>query len=63
MGWNTTLKAASESFELLSTGVMDGTVFPDESVTSFKLSIIKHATTFPGSSYNTSFVFMMNQGK
>ncbi len=42
---------------------MDGTVFPDESVTSFKLSTIKHATTFPGGSYNTSFVFMMNQGK
>jgi len=47
----------------LSTGVMDGTFFPDESVTSFKLSMIKHATTFPGGLYNTSFVFMMNQGK
>ena len=63
MGWNTTLKAAPESFELLSTGVMDGTFFPDESVTSFKLSMIKHATTFPGGLYNTSFVFMMNQAK
>jgi TRAP-type C4-dicarboxylate transport system substrate-binding protein len=63
MGWNTTLKAAPESFELLSTGVMDGTFFPDESVTSFKLSMIKYATTFPGGLYNTSFVFMMNQGK
>lgn len=60
MGWNTTLKAAPESFELLSTGVMDGTFFPDESVASFKLSMIKHATTFPGGLYNTSFVFMMN---
>jgi len=63
MGWNTTLKAAPESFELLSTGVMDGTFFPDESVASFKLSMIKHATTFPGGLYNTSFVFMMNQDK
>ncbi|MDO9293810.1 MAG: TRAP transporter substrate-binding protein DctP, partial [Hydrogenophaga sp.] len=63
MGWNTTLKAAPESFELLSTGVMDGTFFPDESVASFKLSMIKHATTFPGGLYNTSFVFMMNEGK
>ncbi|MFT7400425.1 MAG: TRAP-type C4-dicarboxylate transport system substrate-binding protein [Hydrogenophaga sp.] len=63
MGWNTTLKAAPESFELLSTGVMDGTFFPDESVTSFKLSMIKYATTFPGGLYNTSFVFMMNQDK
>lgn len=63
MGWNTTLKAAPESFELLSTGVMDGTFFPDESVASFKLSMVKHATTFPGGLYNTSFVFMMNQDK
>lgn len=63
MGWNTTLKPAPESFELLSTGVMDGTFFPDESISSFKLSMIKHATTFPGGLYNTSFVFMMNPGK
>lgn len=63
MGWNTTLKAAPESFELLSTGVMDGTFFPDESVASFKLTMIKHATTFPGGLYNTSFVFMMNPAK
>ncbi len=63
MGWNTTLKPAPESFELLSTGVMDGTFFPDESVASFKLSMVKHATTFPGGLYNTSFVFMMNPAK
>ncbi|MEZ5664639.1 MAG: TRAP transporter substrate-binding protein [Burkholderiaceae bacterium] len=63
MGWNTTLKPAPESFELLSTGVMDGTFFPDESVASFKLSMVKHATTFPGGLYNTSFVFMMNPDK
>ncbi|MDP2262216.1 MAG: TRAP transporter substrate-binding protein [Hydrogenophaga sp.] len=63
MGWNTTLKPAPESFELLSTGVMDGTFFPDESIASFKLSMVKHATTFPGGLYNTSFVFMMNQAK
>ena len=63
LGWNTTLKPATEAFELLSTGVMDGTLFPDESVSAFKLSMIKHATTFPGGLYNTSFVFMMNPGK
>ncbi len=63
MGWNTTLKPAPEAFELLSTGVMDGTFFPDESISSFKLTMIKHATTFPGGLYNTSFVFMMNQDK
>jgi TRAP-type transport system periplasmic protein len=61
MGMNVTLKPAPESFELLSTGVMDGTLFPAESVESFKIDkVIKHATTFPGGLYNTSFVFMMN---
>lgn len=63
LGWNTSLKPAPASYELLSTGVMDGTLFPDESVESFKLTMIKHATTFPGGLYNTSFVFMMNPDK
>jgi len=62
LGMNVTLKPAPESYELLSTGVMDGTLFPAESVESFKIDkVIKHATTFPGGLYNTAFVFMMNQ--
>jgi TRAP-type C4-dicarboxylate transport system substrate-binding protein len=64
LGMNVTLKPAPDSYELLSGGVMDGTLFPAESIESFKIDkIIKHATTFPGGLYNTSFVFMMNQGK
>ena len=64
MGMNVTLKPAPESYELLSTGVMDGTLFPAESVESFKIDkVVRFATTFPGGLYNTSFVFMMNQGK
>jgi TRAP-type C4-dicarboxylate transport system substrate-binding protein len=64
LGMNVTLKPAPDSYELLSTGVMDGTLFPAESTESFKIDkIIKHATTFPGGLYNTSFVFMMNPGK
>ena len=64
LGMNVTLKPAPESYELLSGGVMDGTLFPAESLESFKIDkIIKHATTFPGGLYNTSFVFMMNQAK
>ena len=64
MGMNVTLKPAPESYELLSTGVMDGTLFPAESVESFKIDkVIKHATRFPGGLYNTSFVFIMNQAK
>jgi TRAP-type C4-dicarboxylate transport system substrate-binding protein len=61
LGMNVTLKPAPDSYELLAGGVMDGTLFPAESTESFK--IIKYATTFPGGLYNTSFVFMMNQGR
>ncbi|MFN0183892.1 MAG: TRAP transporter substrate-binding protein [Aquabacterium sp.] len=64
LGMNITLKPAPESYELLSSGVMDGTLFPAESVESFRISkLIRHATIFPGGLYNTSFVFMMNQAK
>ncbi|GAC1603170.1 MAG: TRAP transporter substrate-binding protein [Ramlibacter sp.] len=64
LGMNATLKPAPDSYELLSGGVMDGTLFPAESTESFKIDkIIKYATTFPGGLYNTSFVFMMNQGR
>jgi len=64
LSMNVTLKPAPESYELLSGGVMDGTLFPAESIEAFKLDkLIKHATVFPGGLYNTSFVFMMNQAK
>jgi TRAP-type C4-dicarboxylate transport system substrate-binding protein len=61
LGMNVTLKPAPDSYELLSGGVMDGTLFPAESIESFKIDkVIKYATTFPGGLYNTSFVLMMN---
>jgi TRAP-type transport system periplasmic protein len=64
LGMNVTLKPATDSYELLSGGVMDGTLFPAESTESFKIDkVIKHATTFPGGLYNTSFAFVMNQDK
>jgi TRAP-type C4-dicarboxylate transport system substrate-binding protein len=64
LGMNVTLKPAPDSYELLSGGVMDGTLFPSESLVSFKIDkLIKFATTFPGGLYNTSFVFLMNQGR
>ncbi|MBK8019158.1 MAG: TRAP transporter substrate-binding protein [Betaproteobacteria bacterium] len=62
LGTTVILKPAPESYELLSTGVMDGVFFPAESIESFKLEkIVKHATTFPGGLYNTSFAFVMNE--
>ena len=64
MGMNATLKPATENYELLSSGVMDGTLLPAESAESFKIDkLIKYVTTFPGGLYNTSFVMLMNQGK
>lgn len=64
LGMNVTLKPATESYELLSGGVMDGTLFPAESTESFRIDkLIKHATFFPGGLYNTSFVAMMSQSR
>jgi TRAP-type C4-dicarboxylate transport system substrate-binding protein len=61
LGMNVTLKPSTESYELLSTGVLDGTLFPAESVEAFKIDkIVRFGTAFPGGLYNTSFVFMMN---
>jgi TRAP-type C4-dicarboxylate transport system substrate-binding protein len=61
LGLNVTLKPATEAFELLSTGIMDGALFTAESVKSFRLDMLRHATTFPGGLYNTSFAFLMNE--
>ena len=64
LGMNVTLKPSTENYELLSTGVLDGTLFPAESVEAFKIDkVVRYGTTFPGGLYNTSFVFMMNQAK
>ncbi len=61
LGVNMTLKPAPQSYELLSSGVVDGVWFPHESVVGFKLDkLIKYATTVPGGLYNTSFAFVMN---
>lgn len=61
LGANMTLKPAPQSYELLSSGVVDGVWFPDESILSFKLDkLIKYRTAMPGGLYNTSFAFVMN---
>jgi TRAP-type C4-dicarboxylate transport system substrate-binding protein len=64
LGASAFVKPAPESYELLSSGVADGTFFPLESIISFKLgSVIKYATLFPGGFYSSSFGFFMNQDK
>ena len=64
MGASAFVKPAPESYELLSSGVADGTFFPLESVSSFKLgSVIKYATLFPGGFYGSAFGMFMNEDK
>ena len=64
MGASPFVKPAPESYELLSSGVADGTFFPSESIKSFKLDkVVKYATVFPGGFYSSSFGFFMNEDK
>ncbi len=61
VGANMTLKPAPQSYELLSSGVVDGVWFPAESVDGFKLEkLLKYSTSLPGGLYNTSFAMVMN---
>jgi TRAP-type C4-dicarboxylate transport system substrate-binding protein len=64
LGASAFVKPAPESYELLSSGVADGTFFPLESIISFKLGpVIKYATLFPGGFYSSAFGFFMNEDK
>lgn len=57
-------KPISEMYELLSSGVLDGTVLVPESVASFKLmDSLPHATIIPGSLYNTILTLGINEDK
>jgi len=58
------LKSATESYELLSSGIADGVFFPKDSPASFKLvPLIKHVTYVPGGLYNVSFAWVANPAK
>jgi TRAP-type C4-dicarboxylate transport system substrate-binding protein len=64
LGTSAFVKPAPESYELLSSGVADGTFFPLESIVSFKLeTVIGQGTMFPGGMYSSAFGFFMNEGK
>lgn len=57
-------KPPTESYELLSTGTLEGTLLTAEAVESFKIEkLVRHATTFPGGLYNSSGVFLLNQAR
>jgi TRAP-type C4-dicarboxylate transport system substrate-binding protein len=64
LGMSTTVRPATDSLELLSSGATDGTLFPAGSVESFRIDkIIRYGTRFPGGLYNTSFMLIMNERK
>ncbi|HET6599113.1 MAG TPA: TRAP transporter substrate-binding protein [Burkholderiaceae bacterium] len=64
LGASPLVKPAPQSYELLSSGVVDGVFFPTESIESFKLDkVVKYATFFPGGFYCSAFGFFMNQEK
>ena len=57
-------KPVSETYELLSSGVLDGTFMPPESIPAFKLTdLTPYATIVPGAIYNTVLVFGINEDK
>ena len=61
IGVTAVMRPAPESYELMSTGVVDGVFFPAESPASFKLEkFIKYATEFPGGLYSDSHAVIMN---
>ena len=58
------LKSATESYELLSSGIADGVFFPKDSAASFKLvPVIRHVTYVPGGLYNVTFAWVVNRAK
>jgi len=58
------LKPASETYEILKSGIADGIFFPKDSVPAFKLiPLVNHMTIVPGGLYNVSFGLWMNEAK
>lgn len=55
-------KPATESYEILSTGIADGIFFPVEATIFFGLEeVISHITEVDGGVYNVSFALIMNE--
>ncbi|MSQ72406.1 MAG: TRAP transporter substrate-binding protein [Betaproteobacteria bacterium] len=56
------MKPPSDVYEMMSSGVADGTFFARESILTFKIApLVKHALFVPGGLFNTSFALIMNE--
>ena len=64
LGAVTLQKPSSSSYELISSGVADGVLFPLESVPAFNIDKkVTHTTLVPGGMYNFSFFLVMNRDR
>lgn len=64
MGAVAVSKSPSEIYELVSTGILDGTLLSREGVVSFNLvDILNNLTVIPGGIYNSAFVLAVNDDK
>ena len=55
---------ASKSYEVLSTGIVDGITFPFESLDSFKITkIVPYSTYIPGGLYSSSHYLVISKKK
>jgi TRAP-type transport system periplasmic protein len=64
LGVNALMKPVTEQYEMLSSGVADGTLATLEGTASFKLTpLIKTGLLVPGGLFNTSFMLIMNDAK
>jgi TRAP-type C4-dicarboxylate transport system substrate-binding protein len=61
MGATVVAAPAGKAYELLSKGVVDGTMMPPDSVVGFKLNdYVKHGTLYPGAIYRSTAAILMN---
>ncbi|MFN0163430.1 MAG: TRAP transporter substrate-binding protein [Burkholderiales bacterium] len=64
IGATPVLRPATDSYEMMASGVVDGTLLPRETPVGLKLMpLIKHTTYFPGGLYNVSFLIIANPAK
>ncbi|MFM9886237.1 MAG: TRAP transporter substrate-binding protein [Burkholderiales bacterium] len=62
LGATPVVRGAPEMFELLSNGVVDGTLTPFSPIVTFKTEkIIRYGTSIPGGLYTLSFALIMNE--
>lgn len=58
------VRSGTESYELLSGGIVDATALPYESIVTFNLDrVIRHLTIVPGGLYNLTWALIMNEAK